>query len=266
MDYYHSQPIQSPTIKRFSKVSLTSHSSIETGKSVVPEKKISSNIHLFFAQQENEEEDLLSRKPSPIPSMPNLPTKENKQEEKTIEKIPQTKNKTNVTRKNNKKNRNEPSTPKKNTSNEQNKEMYAGGGYAKSPNPKELSKPKLVSPPKKEKKIETKSVDNNSPPDNSSFARRLSFSHSAHNNSAPQLSHSTFQQAHPSNMMPNMMPNMIPNMHSIPNLFPSQQQMSFSTPYYGQVFNMNSNILFPQAPTMTRAEANEDLKMRLNLK
>jgi len=136
--------------------------------------------------------------------------------------------------------------------------MYAGGGYAKSPNPKELSKPKLVSPPKKEKKInENKNVDINSSLNVPHVPKKLSFSHGAHTTSAPQLTNVPFQ-SYPSNMMPN-------NMVSGPNMFPVQQ-ISFGNPYYGQVFNMNPNILFPHVPTMTRDEANEDLKMKLNLK
>jgi len=47
--------------------------------------------------------------------------------------------------------------------------------------------------------------------------------------------------------------------------YPSQQ-INFGPPFYGQVFNMNHNMLFPYVPTMTRDEANEDLKMKLNLK
>jgi len=154
MDYYHSQTIQSPPIKKFSKLLIQSHSSKETAKSVVPEKKIISNVHWFCALHENED-DLQTRKILPIPSMPNLPVVQN---EEIVEnnKTNTEKNQQNVkiTPKNNKRN---PNNKKYRNSNfNQSKEMYAGGGYAKSPDPKELSKPKIMSPQKKRKKDKCK--------------------------------------------------------------------------------------------------------------
>jgi len=105
MDYYHSKTTPSPPVKKLSKLTISSHSSNETGKSTLSEKKITSNIHLFFAQQDNED-DLPTRKLSSIPSMPNLPvteTVENKINDiPIIEKNPQRNNTTRL--KNKKKN------------------------------------------------------------------------------------------------------------------------------------------------------------------
>jgi len=75
--------IENPSKSRSSKPVINSHSSNEAGKSTIPDKKISSNVHWFCALHENED-DLQTRKIAPFPSMPNLPI--NKKEEDTENK------------------------------------------------------------------------------------------------------------------------------------------------------------------------------------
>jgi len=236
MDYYNSQSAISPNRKSH-QISPGSHGNA-SGKSSAS-KRISSDIHLFLAQHDDQEEFAI-RNPSSLPTAPQK--KENKnvpRHETNILNINraislQTLPTQTVPQGNSKK---EPMSPKKTTELKGEQSKYAGGGYTTSPNPKALSKPSLSSPVKKEKKLENKMEEVKS-------SQQQRFTHSVHSYSTP-----------------NLMPPMPYPTHSF-NMMPMTQFMLASPNYNGQTQFYES--AFP-IPSMTREEANQDLRSRINI-
>jgi hypothetical protein len=223
MDYYHSQNIQSPPIKNLT----SSHSTTETGKSATT-KKISSDIHLFLAQHEEEFE---FRKPTTPNKKENNSTKPENLKTVSLQILPSE-------RKSPKRHSKKDITVKKSSETEVERNKYAGGGYEKSPNPKMLSKPNLTSPAKKDKKSESKA-------EISPVKSPQKFSHSAHSQSSPSLIavQNPFNSQHV---------NMNPFSQSIP------------VSHSGQV-HFYQDSAFSSFPTMTREEVNRDLRTKLNI-
>jgi len=257
--YYHSQPTQSPPVKKYpiELIPPVKHNATESGKS-----KTTNNIHLFFAEQDENMDEMMDRKLSTTPSLPNLPLKTRKNgETKTDEKARQNKETPKKKNKNKKAKENSSSEKKpakeiivkrastKSSSNEQNKPRkasptplddpmyspaYAGGGYQKSPDPKQFSKPNLVSPAKKEKKSsETKELSK-------PLSLQDKFA-SVHSASAPHLFNI---QSH------------------VANGFQPIFYSGYPPNFYGYPIQENAS------PTkmMTLDEANQDLKSLLNIK
>jgi len=200
-------------------------------------KRISSDIHLFLAQHDDQEEFAI-RNPSSLPSAPQK--KENKNEPKhetnilninraiSLQALPtQTRPQANSKK--------EPLSPKKSTEPKGEQSKYAGGGYTTSPNPKALSKPSLSSPAKKEKKPENKMEEAKS-------SKQQRFTHSLHSYSTPNLMPPMPYPSHSFNMMPQFMV-ASPNFHG-------------QTQFYESAFPI---------PSMTREEANQDLRSRINI-
>jgi len=225
MDYYNSQSTQTYSQ---SQISPNSHGNT-SGKSSAA-KRISSDIHLFLAQHD-EQEEFATRKPSPLPVAPiqkennNLTKHENNINRTTsLQTLPAQTKPQRISKK-------EQMTPKKSTDKgEQSK--YAGGGYTTSPNPKALTKPSLSSPVKKEKKSENKEENASA----TKSVKQQKFSHSMHCYSAPNLM--PFP-SHPLNMIPMPQFVMCP-----PNYFNGQAQFYEST---------------VPIPSMTREEANQHI-------
>jgi len=239
MEYYHSMTITSPTIKKLpSNPTITGHSSTETGKSTTATKKVSNDIHSFLAEQEQE----FFRIPS---SLPAIPKKEREHKPKTfsVDQI-QAENTKNYQRRNSQR---KDLTPKKSTENISNKETkYAGGGYEKSPNPKQLSKPTFVSPAKKDKRPSESKMTEISSTKAQSLQQK--FAHNLHSQSVPNLN---------GMQVPYTSHSMIP----MPQMSPISPM--FVPNFNGQMF-VNETSFYP-VPTMTREEANRDLRTKLNI-
>jgi len=229
MDLYN----KSQSSRKKSQIIPSSHGS---GKSSTTKRITGDNIHLFLAQQDElvVEEEFAIRKPAALPDSQKKETKHKPETTRAIslQTLPTEIKPQRISKKETKKS----SEPKVEQTASNGK--YAGGGYTTSPNPKELSKPNLTSPAKKEKK------SNETKTDIPSARQSLSQRFTVHSHSTPNLNEQVSFPSHPLNVIP--MP-----------------QTAISSPNYfnGQSHYFTANPI----PYMTREEANQDLRTILNI-